>query len=56
MMTFRQFDGKLETIPAGTSWYLADPGEARGRQELYTRQAPQKMKILREHAPKMVIH
>ena len=56
MMTFKQFDGKLETIPTGTSWYLADLGEARGRQELYTRQAPQKLKILREHAPKMVIH
>jgi Fic family protein len=50
MMTFNQFAGKLETIPAGTSWYLADLGEARGRQELYTRQAPQKLKILREHA------
>ena len=56
MITFKQFAGKLETIPASTSWYLADLGEARGRQELYTRQAPQKLKILREHAPKMVIH
>ena len=50
MMTFKQFAGKLETIPASTSWYLADLGEARGRQELYARQAPQKLKILREHA------
>ncbi|MDD2735047.1 MAG: Fic family protein [Desulfuromonadaceae bacterium] len=50
MMTFKQFAGKLETIPASTSWYLADLGESRGRQELYTRQAPQKLKILREHA------
>ncbi|KAF0221304.1 MAG: Filamentation induced by cAMP protein [Geobacteraceae bacterium] len=50
MMTFKQFAGKLETIPASTSWYLADLGEARGRQELYTRQAPQKLKALREHA------
>jgi Fic family protein len=50
MMTFKQFAGKLDTIPASTSWYLADLGEARGRQELYTRQAPQKLKILREHA------
>jgi hypothetical protein len=23
-MTFKQFSGKLETIPASTSWYLAD--------------------------------
>ncbi len=50
MMTFKQFARKLETIPASTAWYLADLGEARGRQELYTRQAPQKLKILREHA------
>jgi len=34
MMTFKQFAGKLETIPAGTSWYPADLGEARGHQEL----------------------
>jgi hypothetical protein len=50
MMTFKQFAGKLDTVPASTSWYLADLGKARGRQELYTRQAPQKLKILREHA------
>jgi Fic family protein len=37
-------------VPAATSWYLADLGEARGRQELYTRQSPQKLKALREHA------
>jgi hypothetical protein len=49
MMTFKLFAGKLETIPAGTSWYLADMDEARGHQELYTRQAPQKLKMLREH-------
>jgi hypothetical protein len=28
MMTFKLFAGKLETIPASTSWYLADLGEA----------------------------
>src|SRR3989338_4793980 len=33
-----------------TSWYLADLGEARGKQELFTRQSPQKLKVLREHA------
>ena len=50
MIIFKQFAGKLETIPASTSWYLADLGEARGRQGLYTQQAPQKLKILRVHA------
>ena len=50
MKTFEQFAGGIKTVPAGTSWYLADLGEARGRQELFTRQAPQKLKALREHA------
>src|SRR2546423_7788114 len=50
MKTFRQFERRLETVPLTTSWYLADLGEARGRQELFTRQSPQKLKVLREHA------
>jgi Fic family protein len=50
MTTLRQFSKKLEVIPAITSWLLADLGEARGKQELFTRQSPQKLKVLREHA------
>lgn len=50
MMPFRQFTSKPETIPAATSWYLADLGEARGKQALYTEQSPQKLKVLRENA------
>ena len=50
MMTFRQIALKPETIPATTAWYVADLAEARGKQELFTRQSPQKLKILREHA------
>src|SRR5436309_16037038 len=50
MMTLRQFEEPPESIPAATSWYLADLGEARGKQELFTRQSPQKLKVLREHA------
>ncbi len=50
MMTLRQFSSKPETIPAITSWYLADLGEERGRQELFTKQVPQRLKVLREHA------
>lgn len=50
MKTFKQFSEKIETIPASTSWYLADLSESRGRQELFTRQAPQRLKALREHA------
>lgn len=50
MMTLKQFSAKPEIIPASTSWYLADLGEARGRQELFTKQSPQRLKVLREHA------
>jgi Fic family protein len=50
MMTFRQLILKPETIPATTAWYVADLAEARGRQELFTKQSPQKLKALREHA------
>lgn len=50
MKTFQQFEKAIENIPATTSWYLADLGEARGKQELFTKQAPQKLRTLREHA------
>ncbi|MCK7510408.1 MAG: Fic family protein [Desulfobacterales bacterium] len=49
-MTLRQFSQKLETVPVITSWYLSDLGEARGRQELFTKQSPQKLKVIKEHA------
>jgi Fic family protein len=50
MMTLRQFEEPPRTIPGATSWYLSDLGEARGKQELFTKQSPQKLKVLREHA------
>lgn len=50
MNTLRLFSHAGITVPAATSWYLADLGEARGKQELFTRQAPQRLKTLREHA------
>ncbi|MBI4699029.1 MAG: Fic family protein [Nitrospirae bacterium] len=50
MITLRQFSSKPETIPTATSWYLSDLGESRGRQDLFTKQAPQRLKALREHA------
>jgi len=50
MMTLRQLSAKLESIPASTAWYLADLAEAKGKQELFTKQAPQRLKVLREHA------
>jgi len=50
MMTFRQLALRPETIPAATAWYLADVAEAHGKKELFTRQSPQILKALREHA------
>jgi Fic family protein len=50
MMTLKQFSSELESIPAITSWYLADISEARGKQDLFIKQAPQRLKVLREHA------
>jgi fido (protein-threonine AMPylation protein) len=49
-MTLRVFSQKFESVPASTSWYLADLAEGRGKQELYTRQSPQRLRALREHA------
>jgi len=53
-MTLNEFgaraaDGRLD-IPATTAWYLADLGEALGKQALYTTQSPQRLKQLRESA------
>lgn len=50
MMTLRLFAGKFETVPASTVWYLSDIAEAKGKQELFTKQSPQRLKALREHA------
>ena len=50
MPTLRQFAAKSETVPAATAWYLADLGEARGKQALFTKQSPQRLRVLREHA------
>lgn len=50
MMTLRQLAAQPSTLPMQTTMYLTDLAEARGKQELFTRQSPQKLKVLREHA------
>jgi Fic family protein len=50
MMTFRQLSATHDMIPTSTSWYLAELGEARGKQELFIKQSPRKLKVLCEHA------
>jgi hypothetical protein len=49
-MTLRQLAAEPSTLPTRTTWYLTDLAEARGKQELFTRQSPQRLKVLREHA------
>ena len=50
MMTLWQFSAEPATIPTNTGWYLSDLSKAQGKQELFTHQSPQKLKILHEHA------
>jgi len=50
MMTLRQLALEPPTLPTRTTWYLTDLAEARGKQELFTRQSPQKLNVLRQHA------
>ncbi len=50
MKTLKQFISELDSIPVMTSWYLTDINEAKGRQELYKKQSPQRLKSLKEHA------
>jgi Fic family protein len=50
MKTLLLFSNPSASIPASTAWYLDTLGEFRGKQELFTRQSPQRLKVLREHA------
>ena len=50
MTTLRNLCSGLPELPMATAWYLSDLAEAKGRQQLFTHQAPQRLKALREHA------
>lgn len=50
MKTLEQFSLGLTTLPASVGWYLNDLGVAVGKQQLFTKQSPQRLKVLREHA------
>jgi Fic family protein len=50
MKTFQQFNKGIEQIPVTTTWALSAVAEYKGKQELFTKQSPQKTKALREHA------
>jgi len=50
MKTLEQIQDHRLQIPMSVSWYLSDIGKAQGLQDLFARQSPQKLKVLREHA------
>lgn len=50
MKTLEQIQDRRLQIPMTVSWYLSDIGKAQGLQELFARQSPQKLKVLKEHA------
>ena len=50
MNSFRNYRLRDLAVPMSTAWLLNDIAEAKGRQELYTRQSPQVLKALREMA------
>lgn len=49
-MSFRGNRLKEIALPTGSVWLISDIAEAKGRQQLYTKQAPQLLKALREMA------
>lgn len=50
MKTIEQFRQPGFSIPLQINWQLTDLAEFKGKQELFTHQAPQRLKALREHA------
>jgi len=50
MLSFRNHRLRDHALPMSTAWLLNDIAESKGRQELFTRQAPQTLKTLREMA------
>jgi Fic family protein len=50
MKTLELIRAKKLSVPMTVSWYLSDIGRAIGVQGLFTRQSPQRLKALREHA------
>jgi Fic family protein len=50
MKTLELIQNRRLQIPMSASWYLSDIGKAQGLQELFAKQSPQRLKVLREHA------
>lgn len=50
MKTLELIRDRRLKLPMSASWYLSDIGKAQGLQELFAKQSPQRLKVLREHA------
>jgi len=50
MKTIEPWAAEIPQIPTATVWMLNDLAEYKGKQELFTRQSPQRLRALREHA------
>ena len=50
MKTLELLSKRISQIPLQSTWYLTDISYMQGLQELYTKQIPQRLKALREHA------
>lgn len=50
MKTLELLSKRISQIPLQATWYLTDISYMQGLQELYTKQIPQRLKALREHA------
>jgi len=50
MNTIQKLITEKQGVPESTAWYLNDLAEAKGRQQMYMLQSPQRLKALREHA------
>jgi Fic family protein len=50
MKTLELFHSGLPSVPTATAWYLSELGQSLGRQELFTRQSPERLETLRRHA------
>jgi Fic family protein len=48
--TLALFSAPRVSIPVTTAWYLSSIERFHGKQELFTRQSPQKLQVLKEHA------
>ena len=48
MKTLKLWEASVPVIPTTTVWLLNDLAEFKGKQELFTKQSPQKLKVLKD--------